>query len=65
MSFEVVFEDSSRHVVTDADAYEQDGPLTTFYVTDGRPARLASAFSTRVASFRTDRVTEIRRVCSH
>lgn len=61
MSFEVTFDDATRRTVDGADAYEQDGPLTTFYVTDGRPARLGSAFATRVASFRTDRVIEIRR----
>ena len=62
MSFVVVFADGTTRRIVDADSYEQEGPLTTFFSTDGRPARLASAFSTRVASVRTDRVVEIHRV---
>lgn len=61
MGFEVRFADDTATVVHDADAYEQEGPLTTFFVRNGA-GRLASAFSVRVASFRTDRVVEIRRL---
>jgi hypothetical protein len=61
MGFEVVFVDERTTQVTGADAYEQEGPLTTFFVRNGGAGRLASAFSVRVASFRTERVVEIRR----
>jgi hypothetical protein len=61
MGFEVRFVDEQTTQVTGADAYEQEGPLTTFFVRNGGAGRLASAFSVRVASFRTDRVVEIRR----
>jgi hypothetical protein len=47
--------------VLDADAYEQEGPLTTFFDRNGGGG-LGSAFSLRVASFRTSRIVEIRRV---
>jgi hypothetical protein len=60
MTFEVRFSDERTTVVEGADAYEQEGPLTTFFERNGG-GRLASAFSVRVASFRTDRLVEIRR----
>ena len=62
MSFEVLFADQTSCRVEGADSYEQEGPLTTFFSGNGRAARLGSAFSSRVASFRTDRLVEIRRV---
>jgi hypothetical protein len=62
MGFEVRFVDERTTVVSGADAYEQEGPLTTFFARNGGAGRLASAFSVRVASFRTDRLLEIRRV---
>jgi len=61
MSFEVRFLDERTTIVDGADAYEQEGPLTTFFARNGGAGRLASAFSVRVASFRTDRLVEIRR----
>jgi hypothetical protein len=62
MGFEIRFADERTTVVTGADAYEQEGPLTTFFARNGGAGRLASAFSVRVASFRTERLLEIRRV---
>jgi hypothetical protein len=62
MGFEVHFADEHTTTVTGADAYEQEGPLTTFFARNGGAGRLASAFSVRVASFRTDRLVEIRRL---
>ncbi len=61
MGFEVHFEDETTTEVLDADAYEQEGPLTTFFDRNGGGG-LASAFALRVASFRTSRIVEIRRV---
>jgi hypothetical protein len=60
MSFVVHFEDDTTTVVTDADSYEQEGPLTTFFDRNGG-GRLASAFAVRVASFRTNKIVEVRR----
>ena len=62
MGFEIRFADERTTLVTGADAYEQEGPLTTFFARNGGAGRLASAFSVRVASFRTERLLEIRRV---
>ncbi|MFM8237482.1 MAG: hypothetical protein ACKOBG_06985 [Actinomycetota bacterium] len=63
MTYAVSFEDDTVTLVDGADAYEQEGPLTTFFVRNGG-GRLASAFSERVASFRTARIVEVRRVAS-
>jgi hypothetical protein len=61
MGFEVRFEDETTTQVLDADAYEQEGPLTTFFDRNGGGG-LTSALALRVASFRTSRIVEIRRV---
>lgn len=60
MSFLVHFEDDTTTVVDEADSYEQEGPLTTFFDRNGG-GRLASAFAVRVASFRTSKIVEVRR----
>jgi hypothetical protein len=60
MSFVVHFEDESTTIVDDADSYEQEGPLTTFFDRNGG-GRLASSFAVRVASFRTSKIVEVRR----
>jgi hypothetical protein len=61
MSFLVRFEDETTTVVHGADSYEQEGPLTTFFDRNGG-GRLASAFTVRVASFRTGRIIEVRKM---
>jgi len=60
MSFVVTFDDDTSTIVDDADSYEQEGPLTTFFDRNGG-GRLASAFAVRVASFRTSKIVEVRR----
>ena len=61
MGFVVHFEDETTTLVHGADAYEQEGPLTTFFDRNGG-GRLSSAFTMRVASFRTSRIIEVRRL---
>lgn len=61
MSFEITMVDATVETIDDADAYEMEGPMTTFFVSNGRHQRLSS-FSMRVASYRTDRVSRIRRL---
>lgn len=63
MGFVIRFDDETSTVVDDADAYEQEGPLTTFFDRNGG-GRLASAFTVRVASFRTSRILEVRAVAA-
>ncbi|MEY2456128.1 MAG: hypothetical protein QOK06_1222 [Acidimicrobiaceae bacterium] len=53
--------DSTRELIDGADAYLQEGLLTTFFrQTEGRA--VVDCWSTRVASFRTAEVLIIRRV---
>ncbi|MDQ2753986.1 MAG: hypothetical protein M3R71_00360 [Actinomycetota bacterium] len=59
MAFEVTLTDDSTEWVEGADSYGLEGPLTTFYGND-RPRPLDS-WSTKVASYRTDRIARIRR----
>ncbi len=59
--FEIEITDGTVEVVAEADSYVLEGPLTTFFVGDGRSGKL-SAFSQRVASFRTERIVSVRRV---
>jgi hypothetical protein len=63
MVYEVVTTDGNVERVDGADAYELEGPLTTFFLSNSRVHRLSS-WSDRVASFRTDRVLAVRCVVS-
>ena len=59
--YEVTISDGSVERVPDADTYQQEGPLTTFFRTDaGR--RIIDSWSTRLASFRTAEIRRIRAV---
>ena len=58
-SFEVTMRDGNVERVGEADAYQQEGQMTTFFRTaDGRAI---DSWSTRVASIRTTEVLMIRR----
>src|SRR3954464_8420395 len=61
MVFEVTLADSTIERGEGADSFQQEGPLTTFFGTDGR-RRTLDCWSTKVASFRTDRIMKIRRL---
>ena len=61
MTFEVTLMDSTVERVEGADSFQQEGPLTTFFGTDGR-RRTLDCWSTKVASFRTERIVKIRRL---
>jgi hypothetical protein len=59
-TFEVVLQDRSVELVSGADAYQQEGPMTTFFRRgDGRD--VIDAWSVRVASFRTADLRVVRR----
>lgn len=61
MGYEVTTADGTTELVAGADAYQQEGPLTTFFRTEpGR--RVVDCWSTRMASYRTAEVVRIRRV---
>ena len=61
MAFEVMTLDGDVERVDDADTYQLEGPLTTFFIADGGHGKL-SGWSQRVCSLRTDRISSIRRV---
>ena len=59
MAYLVQLVGDRSEVIDDADAYQQEGPLTTFFRT--APGRtVVDCWSTRLASFRTADVRVIR-----
>ena len=58
--FEVTLVDESSEWIEGADSYQQEGPMTTFFGSDAGRAAL-DCWSTKLASYRTDRIIRIRR----
>ena len=59
MTYEVMLADETIERVDDADAYQLEGPLTTFFrTTPGRT--VVDCWSTRLASYRTVDIRRIR-----
>jgi hypothetical protein len=59
-TFEVMMQDRSLELVDGADAYQQEGPMTTFF-RRGEGRDVIDTWSTRVASFRTADLIVVRR----
>jgi hypothetical protein len=59
-TFEVMLQDRSVEVVEGADAYQQEGPMTTFF-RRGQGRDLIDSWSTRMVSFRTADLLVVRR----
>jgi hypothetical protein len=58
--YEVVFKDKTVERIVGADAYAQEGPMTTFF--ERAPGRqVVDCWSNRVASLRTQDILIIRR----
>lgn len=58
--FAVTLTDETIDIVEGADAYQQEGPLTTFFaLRDNR--HVIDSWSVRLASYRTADITAIRR----
>jgi len=58
-TFEVTLRDSTVEVIEGADAYQQEGQMTTFFAnSSGR--QIVDCWSTRLASFRTADIRVIR-----
>jgi hypothetical protein len=56
----VILRDGAVEIVDGADAYQQEGPMTTFFRRgDGRD--VIDSWSTRMASFRTADLVVVRR----
>ena len=60
-SFEITLTDQTIQHIHEAEAYQLEGPLTTFFTTDAGHGRLDS-WATRLASFRSSDVVMIRRL---
>jgi hypothetical protein len=60
-TFEVVLAGDGAPQLVRADAYEQEGPMTTFFTCESSHVRLDS-WALRLASFRSADVRMIRRV---
>jgi len=60
-TYEVVLSGETSPHVIDADAYQQEGPMTTFFACESNHVRLDS-WALRLASFRSADVRMIRRV---
>ncbi len=58
--FSITLNDQTTDFVEGADAYQQEGPLTTFFAfSDNR--RVIDSWSVRLASYRTSDISAIRR----
>ena len=60
-SYQVMLKDRSVERIEGADAYQQEGQMTTFFCT-GSGRNVVDTWSTRIASFRTAEVVKIRRL---
>jgi hypothetical protein len=60
-SFQVTMKDRTVEHVDDADAYAQEGPMTTFF-RNGPGREVVDCWSTRIASFRTADLVIVRRL---
>ncbi|WP_426572990.1 hypothetical protein [Aquihabitans sp. McL0605] len=60
-SYRITLKDRSTEEIDDADAYQQEGQMTTFFRT-GSGRQVVDTWSTRMASFRTTEIIAIRRV---
>ena len=60
-NYQITLKDRSMERIEGADAYQQEGPMTTFFQT-GSGRNVVDTWSTRIASIRTSEVIVIRRV---
>ena len=59
--FEVTLRDRTREMIEGADAYRQEGQMTTFF-RHAEGHEVVDCWSTRIASFRTSEILIIRRL---
>jgi hypothetical protein len=60
-SYQITLKDRTTDRIDGADAYQQEGQMTTFFCTaSGR--NVVDTWSTRVTSFRTSELVAIRRI---
>ncbi len=59
--FTVTLSDTTTADIDNADAYQQEGPLTTFFQIGGQ-RQVIDSWSVRLASFRTNDIVSVRRI---
>ena len=59
--YEVTMKDHTVERIDGADAYQQEGPMTTFFCT-AEERQVIDTWSTRLASMRTSEILIIRRI---
>lgn len=59
--FDITLQDGTIETIAGADAYAQEGQMTTFFTTD-QDRGVIDAWSTRLASIRTAEIRMIRRL---
>ena len=60
-TYRITLKDTSTEDIGGADAYQQEGQMTTFFQ-HGAGRQVIDTWSTRLASFRTTEILAIRRV---
>ena len=58
--FAITLSDNTTDVVDGADAYQQEGPMTTFF-SHGEGRQVIDSWSSRLASYRTADIVAVRR----
>jgi hypothetical protein len=61
--YEVTLKDRTVEVIDGADAYQQEGQMTTFFLT-ASDREVVDCWSKRLASFRTSEILIVRRVAA-
>lgn len=59
-TFRITLADDRSEEIEGADAYQQEGPLTTFFAMGGQ-RQVIDSWSVRLASFRTSDIVSVRR----
>lgn len=60
-AYEITLKDQARERIDGADAYAQEGQLTTFFRT-ASARQVVDCWSVRLASFRTSEINAVRRI---
>jgi len=60
-AYEITMKDQARERIDGADAYAQEGQLTTFFRTTSA-RQVVDCWSIRLASFRTSEILAVRRI---
>jgi hypothetical protein len=60
-AYEITLKDQARERIDGADAYAQEGQLTTFFRT-AAARQVVDCWSVRLASFRTSEIMAVRRI---